>query len=101
MFVLKWYYGNEGMVYNMTKNYEQRKVANKKYLATLDEIRIRVPKGQKEELKAFIEDCGYSSMNQFVVDAIEFYKEAVLRDMKKNEEADQEIINKREGNGFE
>jgi len=82
----------------MTKGYEQRKEANKKYLASLDEIRIRVQKGKKEELKAFVEECGYPSMNQFVVDAIEYYKEAVMRDMKKNEEADREIMKKREGN---
>lgn len=71
----------------MTKKYEQRKEANKKYLATLDEIRIRMPKGQKDELKAFVEDCGYTSMNQFVVDAIEYYKENVLSG-KKNLEGD-------------
>ena len=85
----------------MTKGYEQRKEANKKYLASLDEIRIRFPKGKKDELKGFVEDCGYPSMNQFVVDAIEYYKEAVLRDMKKNEEADQEIMKNREGNDCE
>lgn len=81
----------------MTKHYDQRKEANRKYLATLDEVRIRFPKGQKADLKAFVEECGYCSMNQFVVDAIEHYKEAVLRDMKKNEEADREIMKKREG----
>jgi len=80
----------------MTKHYDQRKEANRKYLATLDEVRIRFPKGQKDELKAFVEECGYCSMNQFVVDAIEHYKEAVLRDMKKNEEADREIMKKRD-----
>lgn len=85
----------------MSKHYEQRKESNRKYLATLDEIRIRFQKGKKDELKTFVEDCGYSSMNQFVVDAIEFYKEAVLRDMKKNEKADQEIMKNREGNDSE
>lgn len=82
----------------MTKGYEQRKESNKKYLASLDEIRTRMPKGKKDELKAFIEECGYPSMNQFVIDAVEYYKEAVLRDMKKSEEADREIMKKREGN---
>ena len=82
----------------MTKGYEQRKYSNKKYLATLDEIRIRMPKGKKDELKAFVEESGYPSMNQFVIDAIEYYKEAVLRDMKKSEEADREIMKKRERN---
>lgn len=87
------------MVYDMTKNYEQRKEANKRYLATLDEVRIRFPKGEKDKLKAFVEEYGYMSVNQFVVDAIEFYKEAVMRDREKNEEADREIMKKREGNG--
>ncbi len=82
----------------MTKHYEQRKEANRKYLATLDEIRIRFPKGEKDKLKAFVEDYGYTSVNQFVVDAIEFYKEAVIRDREKNEEADREIMKKLEGN---
>ena len=64
----------------MTKHYEQRKESNKKYLAKLDEIRIRFPKGEKDKLKAFVEEYGYISVNQFVVDAIEFYKEAVIRE---------------------
>lgn len=54
----------------MTKGYEQRKEANKKYLATLDEIRIRVPKGKKEEYKELAEKAG-KSLNQFIVDCIE------------------------------
>ena len=35
----------------MTKHYEQRKKANERYLSKLDEIRIRVPNGKKEEYK--------------------------------------------------
>lgn len=88
----------------MTKHYEQRKESNKKYLATLDEVRIRFPKGEKDKLKAFVEEYGYTSVNQFVVDAIDFYKEAVVRDREKNEEADREIMRKRdeaEGNDSE
>lgn len=54
----------------MTKGYEQRKEANKKYLATLDEIRIRVPKGKKEEYKDLAEKAG-KSLNQFIIDCIE------------------------------
>ncbi len=64
----------------MTKGYEQRKESNKKYLAKLDEIRIRMPKGEKDKLKAFVEEHGYTSVNQFVVDAIEFYKKEVIRE---------------------
>lgn len=42
----------------------------KKYLSTLDEIRIRVPKGKKEEYKSASEASG-KSMNQFIIDCIE------------------------------
>ena len=54
----------------MTKHYEQRKESNKKYLATLDEIRFRVPKGKKDEYKQLAEDAG-KSLNQFIIDCIE------------------------------
>lgn len=54
----------------MTKAYQQRKESNKKYLATLDEIRIRVPKGKKEEYKERAERAG-KSLNQFIIDCIE------------------------------
>ena len=54
----------------MTKGYEQRKEANKKYLSTLDEIRIRVSKGKKDEYKAKAEAEG-KSLNQYIIDCIE------------------------------
>lgn len=54
----------------MTKHYEQRKKANEKYLAKLDEIRIRVPNGKKEEYKKKAEAAG-KSLNQYIVDCIE------------------------------
>lgn len=54
----------------MTKHYEQRKKSNMKYLATLDEIRIRVPKGKKDEYKQLAEASG-KSLNQFIIDKIE------------------------------
>lgn len=54
----------------MTKGYEQRKESNKRYLATLDEIRIRIPKGKKEEYKKLAEMAG-KSLNQFIIDCIE------------------------------
>ena len=54
----------------MTKHYEQRKESNRKYLATLDEIRIRIPKGKKAEYKKMAEDAG-TSLNQFIIDCIE------------------------------
>lgn len=54
----------------MSKQYEQRKASNARYLATLDEIRIRVPKGKKDEYKALAESAG-KSLNQFIIDKIE------------------------------
>lgn len=54
----------------MTKGYEQRKESNKRYLATLDEIRIRIPKGKKEEYKKMAEADG-KSLNRFIIDCIE------------------------------
>ena len=54
----------------MTKAYEQRKESNKRYLKTLDEIRIRIPKGKKEEYKKKAATQG-KSLNQFIIDCIE------------------------------
>ena len=54
----------------MTKHYEQRKEANKKYLEKFDEIKVRVPGGKKEEYKAKAEAEG-KSLNQFIIDRIE------------------------------
>lgn len=44
--------------------------AVKKYLNNLDEIRIRIPKGKKEEYKKMAEAEG-KSLNQFIIDCIE------------------------------
>lgn len=61
----------------MTKNYEQRKESNKRYLKKLDEITVRVPKGEKKELHKFVHTYGYASVNRFIVDAINYYKDVV------------------------
>jgi len=42
----------------------------KKYLSNFDEIRIRIPKGKKEEYKQMAKAEG-KSLNQFVIDCIE------------------------------
>lgn len=42
----------------------------KKYLSTLDEIRIRIPKGKKDEYRSAAEASG-KSLNQFIIDCIE------------------------------
>ena len=49
---------------------------NKKYLQTLDEIKVRVPKGRKAELQAHAEDQG-ESLNGFIVRAVD---ETIERD---------------------
>lgn len=53
----------------MTVSKKQLEYA-KKHLAKLDEIKIRVPKGKKEEYKKMAEAAG-KSLNQFIVDKIE------------------------------
>lgn len=63
----------------MTKGYEQRKVSNEKYLAKFDDIKLRVPKGRKEELKKTVAECGYDSLNSFIIDAIEHYAASILK----------------------
>lgn len=54
----------------MTKGYEQRKKANEKYLAKLDEIKVRVPNGIKDKWKDAAAMRGLS-LNQFIVEAVE------------------------------
>lgn len=44
--------------------------ASKKHLAKLEEIKIRVPKGKKEEYKQKAEAAG-KSLNQYIIDCIE------------------------------
>lgn len=52
-------------------DYEYNKEYAKKYLNSLDEIRIRVPKGKKEEYKKAAAAAGYESLNKFIESAIE------------------------------
>jgi len=61
----------------MTKGYEQRKEANKRYLAKLAEIRIRMADdGRKETIKAAADAAG-QSVNAYILQAIE---ERIQRD---------------------
>ena len=53
----------------MTKHYEQRKESNKRYLAKFDEVRIRLPKGQKSTLEAAAKEAG-ESVNQYTQKAL-------------------------------
>ena len=47
--------------------------ASKEYLKKLDEIKIRVPSGTKEEYIKMADAAG-KSLNQFIIDAIEKMK---------------------------
>ena len=49
---------------------ESRKRANDKYLASQDEIKIRMPKGKKDEIKRHAAALG-QSVNSFINDAID------------------------------
>lgn len=58
-------------------NTDARRRASSKYLhETVEDIRIRVPKGQKTIIKAHAESVG-ESLNQFVIRAI---NEQITRD---------------------
>ena len=54
----------------MTKGYEERKEANKRYLEKLDEIKVRVPKGRKAAIEAYVVEAGYYSVNGYISDLI-------------------------------
>ena len=49
---------------------EAQKKASIKYLEKLDEIRIRMPKCKKDDIKAAASTAG-ESMNQYIVSAID------------------------------
>ena len=64
---------------------------NKKYLQTLDEIKIRVPKGRKAEIQAVADAVG-ESLNKYIVTAIDERTEKVRACPPRGEQD-------REGNG--
>lgn len=43
---------------------------NKRYLEKLDDIKLRVPKGQREHIKAYAESKGFS-LNAYLIHLIE------------------------------
>lgn len=49
---------------------EARARCNAEYLKKFEEIKIRIPKGKKDEYKAAAEAQG-KSLNQFIIDCIE------------------------------
>jgi hypothetical protein len=61
----------------MTKHYEQRKESNKRYLSKFDEVKFRVPKGQKEFLKERADKYDGGNLTAFICRAI---AETIRRD---------------------
>lgn len=49
---------------------EAQKKASVKYLEKLDEVRIRMPKGHKDDIKSAATVAG-ESMNQYIINAVE------------------------------
>ena len=49
---------------------DKKKESNRKYLHTLDDIKLRVPKGKRKELRKYASSAGMS-LNAFILSAIE------------------------------
>ncbi len=61
----------------MARYSEAHNKATQKYIKNnYDEIKIRIPKGMKDEYKAMAEASG-KSLNQFIIDAVEDYGKKV------------------------
>ena len=65
----------------MSKAYDQRKEANKRYLDKLDHIALRLPKGEKEKIRAHADSRG-ESVNAFIARAIAETIERDTEDVK-------------------
>ena len=61
--------GTPQEVSNMSVSEAQKK-ASIKYLEKLDEIRIRMPKGKKDDIKEAASAAG-ESMNQYIINAVD------------------------------
>lgn len=62
---------------------EKQALYAKKYRAKFNEIKVRVPLGDKKEYQKMMRLLGYTSMNKFIVDAMNYYIEALLREREK------------------
>lgn len=60
----------KGGIKKVSEKYEYNKEYAKKYFNRLEEFKIRVPMGKKDEYKELARRAG-KSLNQFVVDLIE------------------------------
>ncbi len=72
-----------------TKTKESMKKAIDKYNNKFDEIKIRVPKGMKEEIK-YLAERNHQSMNEFIKSLIEYAR--YCDEVKKIEEEKQDRI---------
>lgn len=61
------------------KTSEKQLNYSKKYLEKFDDIKIRVPKGKREEWKKIADNCGLS-LNQFIIQTI---SEKIEKEQKK------------------
>lgn len=66
---------------------DAQKNANKKYLEKFEEIKIRVPRGMKEEIK-YLAERNHQSMNEFIKSLIEYAR--YCNEVKKIEEEERE-----------
>lgn len=52
--------------------------ATKRHEEKFDKIMIRLPKGERQEWKAFVDEYKYPSMNEFIIDSMEFYRKSII-----------------------
>ena len=71
---------------------EKRKAITAKYVKThLDDIKIRVPKGQREKLKTIAAEMGMS-MNQMFITAVEEYIERIISRNRKIKQLKENVL---------
>lgn len=68
---------------NMPVSEAQQKAVNKYLKNNFDDIKIRVPKGEREEYKKRVTLLGYESFNKFIIDAV---NEKLGREEKSHEQ---------------
>lgn len=56
------------------KTSEKQLAFAKEYHKRFDDIKIRVPKGKRDEYKKLANDCGRDSLNALVIELLEDFK---------------------------
>lgn len=49
---------------------QKKKDINDKYLKQLEDIKVRVPKGNREKIQKFAKELGYDGVNPFIISLI-------------------------------